>query len=134
VCDSRSTAKLGPVVYCHCSQCRRASGSAFASNASARAQDFRIVAGAELISEYNSSPGQHRAFCSRCGSPVYCRIDSAPEIRRVRLGTLDGDPGQRAIAHVWTDSKSSWFEITDELERWEDAPPEAYSAGPAKGA
>jgi hypothetical protein len=27
--------KLGPVVYCHCSQCRRASGSAFAANASA---------------------------------------------------------------------------------------------------
>jgi hypothetical protein len=52
----------------------------------------------------------------------------APEIRRVRLGTLDGDPGKRAIAHVWSDSKSTWFEITDGLERWSEAPPAEYSA------
>jgi hypothetical protein len=98
-----------------------------------RTQDFHVVAGADLISEYNSSPGQHRAFCSRYGSPIYCRIDEGSSIRRIRLGTLDGDPGQRAIAHVWTGSKSAWFQISDWLEQWEDGPPAAYSAGPSDG-
>ena len=65
--------RLGPVVYCHCSMCRRATGSAFATNASVRANEFRVVAGSELISEYESSPSNMRAFCSRCGSPLYCR-------------------------------------------------------------
>ena len=31
--------RLGPVVYCHCSMCRRATGSAFATNASVRANN-----------------------------------------------------------------------------------------------
>jgi hypothetical protein len=39
--------RLGPVVYCHCSMCRRATGSAFVTNASVRANEFRVVAGSE---------------------------------------------------------------------------------------
>jgi hypothetical protein len=41
--------RLGPIVYCHCSMCRRASGSVGATNASVRAEEFRIVSGAELV-------------------------------------------------------------------------------------
>jgi len=121
-------ADLGPVIYCHCSMCRRASGSAFASNASVAADAFRIVAGRELLSEYESSHGQFRAFCSRCGSPLYGRLNDAAILRRVRLGAIDGDPGRRAVAHIWIGSKSSWFRITDALEQFEEEPPPAYCA------
>src|SRR5258708_33128625 len=67
--------RFGPIVYCHCSMCRRATGSACATNASVRVNEFRVVVGSELISEYESSPSNKRAFCSRCGSPLYCRKD-----------------------------------------------------------
>jgi hypothetical protein len=100
---------LGPVVQCHCSLCRRASGTAFATNASVRADSFRAAAGAELVREYESSPGYFRAFCSRCGSPLYGSGERFPELRRVRLGVLDGDPGARPAAHVWVGSKAPWF-------------------------
>lgn len=53
---------LGPIIYC--SMCRRATGSAFAANASVRASEFRVVTGGQLISEYQSSPGTFRLFCS----------------------------------------------------------------------
>lgn len=119
-------AELGPLIYCHCSMCRRASGSAFATNASVPAAAFRIVAGRELITEYESSPGQLRGFCSRCGSPLYGRLNGDTTFRRVRLGTIDGDPGRRSIAHIWTGSKSTWFQITDTLEQFEEEPPPAY--------
>ena len=36
-------ALLGPGIYCHCSQCRKASGTAFATNASVPTTAFRMV-------------------------------------------------------------------------------------------
>jgi hypothetical protein len=126
----RITGKLGPAGFCHCSQCRKANGSAFASNAPVRAKYVEVDAErADLVREYESSPGKFRAFCSRCGSPLYSRRDSEPELRRLRLGLLDGDPGRRPSGHVWVGSKAPWYEITDALPRFEQGlPPEPESS------
>lgn len=108
---------IGPVVHCHCSMCRKVQGSAFATNASVARKDFSLVKGADLITEYESSPGKLRCFCRVCGSPMYSRrVDDAGTLR-VRFGTLDGDPGVRAVAHFAVDSKALWFELSDELPR-----------------
>src|SRR5260370_41252574 len=87
--------RLGPVVYCHCSMCRHANGSSFATNASVRTEEFRIVAGRGLIKEYESSPGNMRAFCSKCGSPLYGTVAEIPTIRRVRLGARGKTDGRK---------------------------------------
>ena len=115
-------AALGPVIACHCSQCRRSTGSAFNTNASVPAEKYRIVAGQELVREFSRSPGQYRAFCMRCGSPLYGRSDAFPTIRRVRLGTLEDTQGARPIAHIFTGSKADWFEIRDNVEQFEEFP------------
>jgi hypothetical protein len=60
--------------------CRRASGSSFATNASVRKENFRILDGGELMKEYESSPGSRRAFCSNCGSPLYKTFADIPEL------------------------------------------------------
>jgi len=114
----RVNGKLGPVTYCHCEQCQRASGSAFAANAPARTTYFELTSGDNLVSEYESSPGKFRAFCRRCGSPVYSRRDAEPEIRRIRLGTLDSDPERRPLAHFWVNSKAPWHSIGDSLPQY----------------
>jgi predicted N-acetyltransferase YhbS len=129
------TGRLGPAIYCHCSQCRRASGSAFAANASVRARYLRFASGRDAIREFESTPGKFRAFCSRCGSPVYSRLASDPETFRIRLGTLDGDPGRRPLSHFWVGSKAAWHAITDALPQFTgDAPAAADSDGDASGA
>ena len=120
----RIDGKLGPAGFCHCKQCQRASGSAFAANAPARTRYLQLVSGSELVTEYESSPGKFRAFCRRCGSPLYSRRDSEPELRRIRLGTLDGDPGRRPLAHVFVGSKAPWFAIHDALPQFEAGLPD----------
>jgi len=110
--------KLGPLAYCHCSMCRRANGSAFGANAAVRARYLRWLSGRDAITEYESSPGKLRAFCSTCGSPVYSRRVEEPDAFRIRLGTLDGDPGRRAAAHFWVSAKAPWFDITDGLPQY----------------
>ncbi len=119
----RIEGKLGPVGYCHCSQCRKASGTAFAANADVRRADITFDAGLDRVREYESSPGKFRAFCSACGSPVYSRTAADAGRLRVRLGLLDGDPGRRGLAHCWVASKAPWFEITDQLPQFDAAPP-----------
>lgn len=123
--------RLGPLAYCHCKMCQRASGSAFAANAPLRTRYLTWLAGRETITEYESSPGKMRAFCSRCGSPIYSRLTAEPDTVRIRLGTLDGDPDRRSLAHFWVSSKAPWFEITDELPQYPGEMPEADDSSPA---
>jgi hypothetical protein len=114
----RIRGKLGPAGFCHCKMCQRASGSAFAANAPVRTRYLEWVSGRELVHEYESSPGKFRAFCGRCGSPLYSRRDSEPEQRNLRLGTLDGDPERRPLAHVFVGDKAPWYEIQDALPQY----------------
>jgi len=116
-------ADLGPVDHCHCSQCRRASGSAFATNAPVPRAAVRFTTGEDLVREFESAPGKLRAFCSRCGSPVHSRLDADPHTLRLRLGLLDGDPARGVHAHIWVGSKAAWHPITDDLPRFEKDPP-----------
>ncbi len=107
--------KLGPSIYCHCGQCRKASGASFTTNASVSASDFRFVEGESLVGKFESSPGQFRCFCTRCGSPLIKRIAEKPEEIRLRLGTLDSDPETNPAAHIFVSFKAPWTAITDGL-------------------
>jgi hypothetical protein len=109
---------LGPIVLCHCGQCRKAQGSAFAANAPVRAADFVIVAGWDALAEYESSPGKTRAFCRRCGSPIFSRRDALPGVVRLRVGTLDSRIEGKPTAHIYAASKAEWDEIHDDLPQY----------------
>ena len=107
--------ELGAVTNCHCSLCRKMTGSAFASGATIPTASFRFVAGSELLKEWESSPGYHRVFCGRCGSPIVKRKVNDPDNLRLRVGTLDSDPGVKMSKHHHVDSKAPWVEINDGL-------------------
>ena len=105
------TSKLEPIQICHCGQCRKAQGSAFAANIPVAASSFHLTSGAELLREYESSPGKQRVFCGRCGSPVYSRRTDKPEVVRLRAGTLDGAQDTQPAFHFYTASKANWWTI-----------------------
>lgn len=109
-------------VYCHCSRCRKASGTAFASNASIEERQLRIVQGAEFLKAFSNPQGVHRIFCSECGSPIYSKRDDLPGIFRLRLGSLDTPPSNTPEKHIFVASKAEWHEITDALPRFSERP------------
>ncbi len=115
----RVSGPLGPVVLCHCGQCRKAQGSAFAANAPVSTHDFMLLRGADSLTAYASSPGKWRSFCRHCGAPIHSRRDSAPGVLRLRLGSLDDSPATAAAlqpaAHIHVASKAPWWPITDDL-------------------
>ena len=116
-------APLSEIGMCHCSLCRKASGTAYATNAPVPEARFRLLAGESLLKSYESSPGKQRVFCAHCGSPVYSKSDKQPGVLRLRIGALDTPVGRRPDYHFMTASKADWVEICDDLPRYEGPAP-----------
>jgi hypothetical protein len=114
---------FGPINYCHCWRCRKHSGSSFGTSASVHASQFAVVLGKELLSYWVSSPGIRRYFASCCGSPIYKTEDNQPGEVRLRLGTLDSDPGITIDLHYMVSSKAPWVCIEDSLAQEICGPP-----------
>ena len=115
--------ELGPINYCHCRRCRKATGSAFNTGAPVKASDFRLVAGEGDLGHFvNAATGLDRTFCRKCGSPIYSRRASAAEVIRVRVGTLDTPVTAKPAAHIYVASKAAWFDIRDDIPQHPERP------------
>ena len=111
------------IVYCHCSQCRKAQGSAFAANGIVDSAQFVLVRGEDKLTDYESTPGQFKYFCQVCGSPILSKRPAVPEQVRVRLGTIESDIEERPQAHIFVTSKANWETICDELPQYPEYEP-----------
>ncbi|MEZ5830730.1 MAG: GFA family protein [Dongiaceae bacterium] len=98
---------------CHCSQCRRATGSAFKPLAGIERAKFAVTKGADNLG-INGTPDNHDAFCKSCGSLLYSVVRDGAYVH-VTLGTLVDDPTIRPANHIFVGSKAPWFTITDDL-------------------
>jgi hypothetical protein len=114
--------------HCHCGRCRKSHGTPFATYLICGAETFTLDRGRELIARYESSPGFFRPFCSRCGAVV---PDGEPwkGMVGVPFGPFDDDPGVRPLSHIFVSSKPPWFEIEDDLPRFDGYPPGFDAAG-----
>ena len=107
------------IVYCHCSQCRKAQGSAFATNGIVSAAEFRIVQGEDALTRYESTPGQSKYFCQTCGSPILSKTASRPQ----QVGTIESDIQERPMAHIFATSRANWETICGDLPQYEGHEP-----------
>lgn len=108
--------------HCHCSQCRRLHGAAYATFAEIEAARFRYLSGEDDIKMYKSSPGSGRVFCGNCGSNILVSVKSYPDALYLCMGTVDGNPDHPAAYHAYTGSKAPWHEITDGAPQYEGEP------------
>ena len=108
--------------YCHCSRCRRHSGSAFSTQGRVKREQLEVLQGADLVRVFRPEGGAVKAFCSVCGSSLFGgQYPDGPEVA-IRFGTIDGDPGIRPQKHIFVGSKAVWHEILDDLPRSDGYP------------
>jgi len=91
--------ELEDVLNCHCSMCRKLHASAFRTRAKIKTASWKTVQGEECIKFYESSPGEHKGFCSECGSSLFTKFDSYQDILGFPLGTLDTEPKVKPTRH-----------------------------------
>jgi hypothetical protein len=105
---------------CHCSQCRRTTGTAFKSFAGIERPKFRVVAGENELLIYGD-PDSHDSHCGTCGSFLYSVVRDGTYVH-VNLGALRDEPAIRPTAHIYVGSKAPWHEITDDLPQHDQLP------------
>ncbi|MBL0796095.1 GFA family protein [Pseudomonas sp. B7] len=101
--------------HCHCSQCRKSHGAAFASYGSVPCKDLHLIQGADHMTAYRSSESVLRKFCSQCGSSLFWSKSNGDHADwvSIALGTLDTDFTAEKQRHVEVASKACWYEIRD---------------------
>lgn len=102
---------------CHCSGCRRVTGSAFKPFAGIGSEHLQLVAGSDQTLIYGDEAA-HDVHCGRCGSFLYSMLDHGAKVH-VAMGTLADAPSIRPSAHIFVASKAPWHEITDDLPQYD---------------
>lgn len=107
---------------CHCTICRRLSGSPVLFWANAPSGSFRLTRG--QTGAYRSSERFERHFCATCGSPVFGRnpqpSDGEADLLCFNPTLLEDPEAIRPTAHIWWSSRLPWFEPGDDLPRSSD--------------
>ena len=114
--------EIGEVLYCHCKRCRKANGTAFATNAPIQKADFKIVQGEQLLKKYQSSETTQRCFCGECASPIISIKTDTPDTYRLRIGTLDTPLEHKPSMHIFVAHKAEWDIICDDLPQYDERP------------
>jgi len=99
--------KLPKAYQCHCSLCRKQSGTAYNTSLMISNDKFRWLVGPENISSYVKDTGYRSDFCSRCGSPVPNPLRDTSYIW-VPGGLLEADATIEIGAHLYIGSKAAW--------------------------
>ena len=103
---------------CHCSNCRRTTGSAFKPFAGIARDRLRITQGAENLMIFGEETANN-THCKLCGSLLYSVVRDGAYVH-VAMGTLVDDPSIRPTKHIFVGSKAPWFTITDDLPQYRE--------------
>jgi len=113
----------GGFQYCHCSRCRKTSGSSHAANLVLPAEQFRWLRGEHRVVQYTHEPAERycNAFCSTCGSKLPWRTRNGKWFI-VTAGSLDEDPDLRPERNIFWGSRAPWYVSPDDLPLFDTVP------------
>jgi hypothetical protein len=107
--------------YCHCANCRKFSGTAYAAWGLVRSDALTTIPVEPSVTGYDSGGGL-RVFCTTCGSPLWYEPAGLAGYRGIPLGVIHEGAVPTPAMHVWTKSKAPWVSITDGLPQHETHP------------
>lgn len=110
--------------YCHCSRCRKFTGSAYACNILVNPEYFEWLEGEDLVGRFEYPGAKHFAtcFCRRCGSSLPWTAQSGVSVV-IPAGTLDEDPGIRPLQNIHWKDRADWCEAVESLPQHDELPP-----------
>lgn len=107
-------------MICHCSNCRRATGSAFKLFAGIEREKFEVTEGSDKLMVYGNDKGND-THCRVCGSLLFSVVRDGAFVH-IAMGTLLDEPSIRPTGHIFVASKAPWFTITDDLPQFAEFP------------
>lgn len=103
---------IGPpnwVGNCHRRSCRKATASPFTTYIGQQNTRWSMRGDDPVV--HHSSPGTSRAFCGRCGSPLYYESTRYPDERHFFAALMDEPDRYPPEEDAFTDEKLAWVHL-----------------------
>lgn len=110
--------------YCHCSRCRKFTGTAHASNLFVDPSQLTWTQGEDNVATFALPDTKYfgTAFCKTCGSSLPWQAQNVANVV-IPAGTLDEDPECRPKHNIFWASKACWYDDPAHLEKHAELPP-----------
>lgn len=111
-------------LHCHCSRCRKATGTGHASNLFLQPGALRWLSGQEKLRSFKVPQAQRftNVFCEICGSRLPRQAGDAVVIA---AGSLDDEPPMKPQGRIFQGSRAAWSCGGDDLPVHAEYPPSA---------
>lgn len=111
-CQFQIEAETGSVGKCHCSKCRKVSGTGSNAVFWLNPDQLRWIQGEKHIKTYTMPDGWGSVFCGNCGSPLPVVINESFCV--APAGLMDDKVVVDFRGHIWFEDKPSWDVIGDD--------------------
>ena len=103
---------------CHCQNCKKTTGSAFATNLFVKMDDFKLTKGEPKQVQHATDSGStmNKFFCSDCGSPIYGYSDRMSHMRVVKAGSIDDPSFVAPTADIFLAERIPGVALSDETD------------------
>ncbi len=116
----RMQGPFGSFSHCHCTDCRKSHGAAFASYIGVSQARFSFLKGASEVGSHTTETGTERSFCRHCGSSLTSTVASEPDNLYVAAATLDTPLRRKPEYHIFIRSKVPWLDLHDGLPQYRE--------------
>ncbi len=106
---------FGSFSHCHCTDCRKSHGAAFATYLGVARARYTFLEGESEIGGFTTGTGTRRTFCRQCGSTLSGTVTNEPETIYVAAGTFDTPVHRKPEHHAFIRSKVNWLDPHDGL-------------------
>lgn len=123
----RYTCQAKPIVQltCHCLDCQKASGSAFAAVMMVPSDSLICTGAAPKFHTVTATSGRsmNREFCGECGAPLFIRKPEMTMISFIQVSSLDDPSIFAPEMHFYAARAQPWERFRDDIPRYETSAP-----------
>ena len=106
----------GFVGICHCRNCQRQSGSAFAVVLGFPVAAVAVQGELKTYTDTgDSGKSLFRRFCPECGSSISTEVEVMPGMIILKAGTLDDPITVKPMMQIYCDSAQPWVSLGGEM-------------------
>ncbi len=106
---------------CHCSECRKMSGSSYSTKGAVLDAQFNLLKGESNIKSFKKNETTTKFFCFNCGSPIYSQTKNVEGLTFIDCGLLDDDPGKSVDTQCFYGSRAPWLDKSSCAQVYEEA-------------
>ncbi len=104
-------------INCHCRDCQRTTGTAYAPVLAVPKGTLSIIQGKPTYYTSQSDSGEtvSRGFCPQCGSGLFSKLSANPDIIGLKAASLDDPSWFQPAMDIYTDSAQPWDVMNPDL-------------------